>query len=59
MENTLEVKVHFRISNTKIALDFDVNEIRCTKYFVTDGGCQIGVITQSVKSFLSPENYII
>lgn len=29
-------------------LDFDVNEIKCDKYFLTDNGCQLGIMTEPV-----------
>jgi len=41
------------------ALDFDVNEIRSTKYFVTDTGCQIGAITQALKSQMEEDDPIL
>ena len=45
-------KYHFQYSNlNEIALDFDVNEVKCNKYYLSDGGCQIGIITQSVILF--------
>jgi len=40
-------------------LDFDVNEIRCNQYFVTDSGCRIGAITQSLKSQMAEDDPVL
>jgi len=40
-------------------LDFDQNEIKCDKYYVTDSGCQIGAITQSLKSQMAEEDPVL
>jgi len=42
-----------------IALDFDVNEIKCKNFYVTDSGCQIGAITQSLKSQMAEDDPIL
>jgi len=40
-------------------LDFDVNEIKCKNFYVTDSGCQIGAMTQSLKSQMAEEDPIL
>jgi len=36
-----------------------VNEIRCNQYFVTDSGCRIGAITQSLKSQMAEDDPVL
>ena len=32
-------------------LDFETNDTKCKEYYVTDSGCQIGVINKAVRRF--------
>jgi len=40
-------------------LDFEINEIKCDKYYLTDNGCQIGIMTEPLKEQMKEDDPII
>jgi len=58
-KNRLDLLTTYTYGEYFGTLDFDLNEIKCDKYYVTDSGCQIGAITQTLKSQMIQDDPIL